>query len=316
MTPPVSSSGLLVLGMHRSGTSALVRVLDLCGADIGSRILGESAGNDAGHWEDAFAVELHDRLLSEHGSRWDEALGLPADWISGEAAAAARESIRDYIARDRARHALWAVKDPRLSLFTGLWVDAAAEAGQLLGAVLMLRHPMEVANSLAARDGIAPARGLLLWLEYTLAAAAALDAIPGVLVTYDQLMEDWRGCVQRIRRLPGGGHLHVTGKRASAVDAFLDGKLRHHAEDGSTRLPKVVREVWDELSRFAVEGELPPGAIGRLSRRIGPVRQLVHPLLAEMRVTQRKLWERVARAESPLTGSAVTRHSPISSSAT
>src|SRR6476660_8194420 len=83
-----ASSGLLVLGMHRSGTSALARVLDLCGADIGARILGESAGNEAGHWEDAFAVETHEQLLAAYGASWDAPLCLPSDWNAGEPARA------------------------------------------------------------------------------------------------------------------------------------------------------------------------------------------------------------------------------------
>ena len=113
MNPPVSSSGLLVLGMHRSGTSALARVLQLCGADIGTRLLGKSAGNEAGHWEDAFAVEVHERLLAAEGTRWDEALGLPDDWAAGEAGRAAGGEIAAYVANDRAQHRLWAVKEMR-----------------------------------------------------------------------------------------------------------------------------------------------------------------------------------------------------------
>ena len=60
-------TGLLVLGMHRSGTSALTRVLSLCGADPGARLLAAGHGNEAGHWEDAYAVEQHDRLLAAFG---------------------------------------------------------------------------------------------------------------------------------------------------------------------------------------------------------------------------------------------------------
>ena len=295
-----------MLGMHRSGTSALARVLQLCGADIGSRVLGESAGNEAGHWEDAFAVELHERLLDAHGTRWDEALGLPARWMDSDAAAAARGDIASYLAEDRARHGLWAVKDPRLSLFADLWIEAAQQVGQPVGAVLMLRHPMEVAKSLATRDGIAPGRGLVLWLDYTLAAVSALERVPGTIITYGQLLEDWRSCIQRLGGLPGGGRLRTGRQVAAEVDAFLDGGLRHHAEDGDAQLPLVVREVWNELSGVAAEGVLPPGAVKKLLRRIRPVRQLVHPLLGEMRVTQRKLWERIARAEAPLAEAAAS----------
>jgi GT2 family glycosyltransferase len=307
MIPAAPSSGLLVLGMHRSGTSALARVLDLCGADIGARLLGESAGNDSGHWEDAVAVELHERLLASLGARWDEAFGLPADWSSGEAAAAARETIRAYLEGSRSLHALWAVKDPRLSLFADLWIDAARDAGQTLGAVVMLRHPLEVANSLSARDGIAPGRGLLLWLDYTLAAVKAVEGLPCVLVTYDQLLKDWRSCATRIRDLPGGRNLEIDEATTLAVDGFLDGSRRHHRETHAARMPKIISDVWTELSGLALEGSLPAGLGDRLGGEVASVRELVHPLLGEQRLLQRQLWQRIYSSEIDLPA-ALSRH--------
>lgn len=300
-------SGLLVLGMHRSGTSALARVLDLCGADIGARILGGSAGNESGHWEDAIAVELHERLLASLGTRWDEAFGLPADWSKGEAAKAARETVGAYLEGNRSLHALWAVKDPRLSLFADLWIAGARDAGQQLGAVVMLRHPLEVANSLSARDGIAPGRGLLLWLDYTLAAVRAAEDLPCVIVTYDQLLMDWRSCVSRIRDLPGGRHLRIDEATASAVDGFLDGNRRHHREIRAASMPKIVSEAWTELSGAALEGKLPVGLGDRLAGAIAPVRELVHPLLGEQRLLQRQLWQRIYSSEVDLPA-ALSRH--------
>ena len=136
---------------------------------------------------------------------------------------------------------MWAVKDPRLSLFADLWIDVALEAGQSIGTVLMLRHPLEVAKSLAARDGIAPARGLLLWLDYTLAAVAAMERVPSVLITYGQLLDDWQACVERVQMLPGGESLRIDQKATRAVKAFLNDKLRHLSEGDTAQLPVVVR---------------------------------------------------------------------------
>ena len=125
----LQSAGVMVLGMHRSGTSALAHALQLAGADLGSRVLGASAGNERGHWEDAFAVELHERLLSRFGVRWDDVFALPQDWLRSEAAHAARQSIEGYLSANRSRHSVWVVKDPRLSQFGALWRDAGDAVG-------------------------------------------------------------------------------------------------------------------------------------------------------------------------------------------
>src|SRR5690606_18875654 len=158
---PPDSQGLLVLGMHRSGTSALARVLGLCGADLGSRVASAGAGNETGHWEDSFAVELHDRLLSQFGATWDSPFALPRGWLDSAQGAEAVAGIAGYLRGNRALHPLWASKDPRLCLFAPAWTRAADEAGMPLAAVMVLRDPAEVAGSLAARDGIARGRGLL-----------------------------------------------------------------------------------------------------------------------------------------------------------
>ncbi|MGV8941723.1 MAG: glycosyltransferase [Lysobacter sp.] len=300
MISTASSSGLLVLGMHRSGTSALTRVINLCGADIGTRILGESVGNEVGHWEDALAVELHERLFASFGTSWSDAFGLPADWASGEDAAEARKAIQGYIQGNRARHGLWAVKDPRLCLFSRLWVEGAANAGQSLGAILVLRHPLEVANSLMARDGIPLGRGLLLWLEYTESALQIAKDLPCVLITYNDLLNDWQACIERIRHLPGGGHLQVDDVIVRSVEEFLDCSRRHHKELDVAPLPHVVSETWIELSKLALEGRLSARTADGLADKVSSIRALVHPLLSEQRVVVRQLWQRVSRAEIEL----------------
>ena len=305
-TAPGTSAGLLVLGMHRSGTSALARVLGLCGADLGARVLGASAGNQTGHWEDAVAVEVHERLLAALGLRWDDPVSLPGDWLASAAGQRARAAVADYLRDDRARHALWAAKDPRLSLFADAWEQAAADQGRALSAVLLLRHPAEVARSLSVRDGIAPGRGLLLWLEYTLASLETAARLPHVVVGYDQLLADWRGVLARIAGLPGCASLASPDARAaSGVSEFLDPALRHHRAAGDDSLPGPLREAWQSL-RQCVDGthsisEVLPG----LRARLAPVRELLQPVLEESRLERRQLWERVGRAEAPVVAGAL-----------
>ena len=69
---------LLVAGMHRSGTSALTRVLDLHGVSLGSELLAAAADNRAGFWENRRVVDFHERLLGVVGSSWDELSPRPS----------------------------------------------------------------------------------------------------------------------------------------------------------------------------------------------------------------------------------------------
>ena len=297
ITQSHASCGLLVLGMHRSGTSALARVLDLCGADIGTRVLGVSAGNETGHWEDAFAVEEHERLLAAFGSRWDDPFALPAGWQETEVGRNASRSISSYVHGDRSQHHLWAVKDPRLCLFSEVWIEAARKEGQEISAVLLLRHPMEVARSLMVRDGIALGRGLLLWLEYSLAALKVAERVPTIVVSYENLLSDWKYVVEKIRTLPGGESLTFSEVASKEIEIFLDSGLRHHhvRDDG---MPQLVHEAWELLSACVGQGLINAGAAEQLAGKVASLRELLHPVLDDWRVARRQLWERIGHAEA------------------
>src|SRR5580658_5857134 len=71
---------LLVLGMHRSGTSALTRVFSLLGADLPNNMLDANPTNEAGHWESLDLMVGHDELLASAGSRWDDWRAFNPDW--------------------------------------------------------------------------------------------------------------------------------------------------------------------------------------------------------------------------------------------
>jgi len=83
--PPAKRQALVILGMHRSGTSALTRVLSLLGADLPSRLLEPRPDAVRGYWESADLVDIHDRLLKATGLAWDGVLPIPDSWWHSDA---------------------------------------------------------------------------------------------------------------------------------------------------------------------------------------------------------------------------------------
>ena len=100
-------AAVVVLGMHRSGTSALTRVLNRLGVDIGNRLLPPFAGNESGFWEHRDIIETHESLLAELGSSWDDVRPLPEDWWNFAAIAPHRQKLIDIIDRDFRDSPLW-----------------------------------------------------------------------------------------------------------------------------------------------------------------------------------------------------------------
>src|SRR4249919_4299322 len=108
--PAAGSTAILVLGMHRSGTSALTRVLNLHGVALGDNLMDPAPDNPSGFWENRDVVDMHDRLLAGLDRGWQDPRPLPRAWLRSRAAQQAEKRIAEIIDRNFAGQALWAIK--------------------------------------------------------------------------------------------------------------------------------------------------------------------------------------------------------------
>jgi hypothetical protein len=216
------------MGMHRSGTSAVARVLSLLGAALPRQLMApDAAQNPTGFWEPNGVVELNDRLLRELGSRWDDMLSarLGADerLLKPETVRAAVE-VLDQEFGDGETIVL---KDPRLSVLAPLWMRALQKTGREPAVVIVVRNPVEVAQSLARRNGFPTAKSLLMWTSYMIAAERDTRGFPRLAVHYPDLLADWRGTLDVLRtRFPWVGP--PSAKAEQEIGQFLNAELRTH----------------------------------------------------------------------------------------
>jgi hypothetical protein len=206
-----------VVGMHRSGTSIVSRLLNLLGADLGPErdLMPPKPDNPRGFWEALSVTRIHDDLLAHLGGRWDRPVLKPPDWEHGTDLEPFVDRIRGVVAShfEGARVAAW--KDPRGSLCLPLWRQVVPIAGT----VLCVRDPRDVARSLAKRDGLAPEHVAGLWLAYTLSAYLG-DASQRV-VTFEQAEQ---APLELACRLSEYADLPPpAGLVARAIEAFVDG---------------------------------------------------------------------------------------------
>jgi hypothetical protein len=285
-------TGILILGMHRSGTSAVARVVNLLGAELGSKLLKPFYGNEKGFWELQEAMAIHDRLLARFGSSWDDVRRLPEGWRKHPATLRAEAEIGELVASEFGASPLWASKDPRLCRLAPLWLRALEKCGQTPVALLVLRHPREVAESLLVRDGIAPARSYVLWLRHFLEAERATRGVRRTVVSYDELLDDWSACMQRVARELDVSWPRSYEEAAPEIAPYLDRGEKHYSADALPRVKASERDVppalmrlyeagleaarsnagWDAIVGIAAEmvpvAELFDGAIDDLGRRL------------------------------------------------
>lgn len=228
MSALTKNSALFVLGMHRSGTSALAGVLSMAGADPGPSLLPAMAEvNPKGFWEHKDIVAIHERLLDALNSSWDDERPLPAGWWRLQKVAVFRAELLAVLQRDFAASPLWLLKDPRQCRLLPLWLGILEELDIEPHFLICLRHPGEVAKSLERRDDIQAARANLLWLEHLVDSERWTRDLPRVAITYEQLLDDWRTVLQRIA-VQLSLDLSCDDTTFARIDAFLEPSLRHH----------------------------------------------------------------------------------------
>lgn len=221
---------LLVLGMHRSGTSALTRVLNLLGADISQKLMPAAQGNnETGFWEPQDIVAVHDAMLAAAGSGWDDMSSFPASFFSTGAAKGYQAKILDHLQRDFADSTMFTIKDPRVCRLVPFWLELLNRFDAAPYAVIPVRNPLEVARSLKARDGFHHARSTLIWLRHVLEAERDSRSLPRSFVTFDALLEDWRECVRKIFQdlelpLP-----EISHRFDAEIESFLSPRRRSHS---------------------------------------------------------------------------------------
>jgi len=245
----VTSQGIrpaiIVLGMHRSGTSALAGTLDHLGVDFGPTLSAGASDNELGFWEHAELVQLDEWVLQVLGASWEDACVLPAEWWKSEPVHPVRQAIADILEHDFSRSELWGLKDPRLCRLLPLWNAVLAESGCKPLYVIVFRHPRAVAASLMKRDGFPSDKSHLLWLRYNLDAEHWTRGYRRVFMGYDDLLDNWRVAAAQIQGALAVCSLVRTPSVDKNIDGFLRPDLRHH---------RVVNETVD--SGLAIDQEL------------------------------------------------------------
>jgi hypothetical protein len=228
--PQVRPVALFVLGVNRSGTSALTRVLSLCGGTLPVGLAGANSGNPSGYWEPRASHRINYAILRRHGTEWfDPTLRLQEEGVVGAAEKAA------YIAEIKAFFAtlptarLVVIKDLNITGLSGMWFEAARLAGYEVAAVNAVRHPEAVAASLAAFNRTSSELASALWLKYTLLAERNTRDVPRVFVEYTNLLDDWR---REIKRISSALAVDLNNQDEDAIDEFLRPDLHRQRHCG------------------------------------------------------------------------------------
>lgn len=311
---------LVVLGMHRTGTSALSGVLHKLGAAAPANLQWGDKNNERGYWESQRLVQLNDRILQAGGSSWNDWRQFDERGLDPAQLAAFEAEMLQAIHAEYGTAPLIAIKDPRMCRLVPLWLRVLDRLGFDVRFVLTIRNPLETALSLLARDQIPVEEGLLLWLRHTLDAAHFSRGRARCFVSFTELLDNWRATTERIATQLQVAWPVDARAAGGAVEQFLSRELRHHAyapQDITLHAGAVdwAIEAYDLLACLsAAPAPAPqqPAALEDLRVRFEEGMRAFTPLVldrdvhlqqmaARIETIERALAERTAEAEQTLT---------------
>ncbi|MBZ9849647.1 sulfotransferase [Mesorhizobium sp. CA14] len=202
-TRPAKRTCIMVLGMHRSGTSALTRAISLLGAELPKNLLGANPSNPTGHWEPQRLIELNDQMLAECGSRWDDWRAFDPNDLGTARLQFYKAEIAKIIDEEYDGASLFVLKEPRISRFVPLYAEVLERMHIDVRYTLVSRNPLAVIASLKNRDGFTAGFSSLLWLRHELDAERATRKRPRIFLSYEGLLDDWRQGIESIANTLG-----------------------------------------------------------------------------------------------------------------
>lgn len=226
---------VVVLGMHRSGTSLLTRGLQVLGVELGDNLFGGIIGNnDKGFFEDVDVNGFNVQFLQALGRDWHSLEPIRLEEFDGPAAQEFKLKAIDLLRNKIKITQCFGLKDPRIARLLPFWMSVFDHLKVRVSYIIAFRNPMSVARSLQRRDGFDLEKGYFLWQEHMLGSLGCTAGCERLVVEYDRLIADPAHELQRIASVFNLAFDPMSQEFSEYKIEFLDRSLRHteyQAED-------------------------------------------------------------------------------------
>ncbi|PKN92541.1 MAG: hypothetical protein CVU44_15520 [Chloroflexi bacterium HGW-Chloroflexi-6] len=278
-----SNKLVVVLGMHRSGTSVVTRGLRVLGVDLGNDFLPDKDDNPKGFWEDSDLNALNIEILNAVGNHWHYLAQVTRSDIDTLHKKGYFLRAVELLREKTSKAIVFGFKDPRVAKLLYFWKDVFAHCKLEVGYVLTIRHPLSVVKSLAERDGFDHEKSYFMWLEHVISSLSNSENCNRVLIDYDLLMQSPDRELNKIAKELG---LSVNQSELQKyATEFLDDSLRHTIYSPNDLLldvacPPLVHEVYSALFNVATgEAALDEAIQSKVSQWEAELERLKVPLV-------------------------------------
>ncbi len=250
---------VFVLGMHRTGTSAVTRILMDLGCALPGHQVPASDDNPMGYWEPREIVETHDEFVHAIGRTWSDPRPLADETFRRAAAKDATKRLTQAMKKPIESRAKWVIKDPRMCRLLPLWKPIFSKLGSDAQMLFVIRSPLAVAASLAKRDRFEKEKSLLLWLRHYLESEYLTRYLPRCWISFEKLTSaTTQEILDPIRNALGMSA--ITGSILDEAGRSFDDSLVHHRWDPEKTQDELsaypwVAKAWKALALLGTDEE-------------------------------------------------------------
>jgi len=246
---------IVVLGMHRSGTSVMTRALQILGVELGDNLMAPIENNNSkGFFEDNDLVALNEKMLAELHNGWFCTTSISQADVQHLHENGYFDQAVEFLRNKVGSHPLFGMKDPRVAKLLPFWRAVFEHCQFEVSYILAVRNPRSVVKSLEKRDGLEIIQSYFLWFEYVISSLAFSEGCRRILVDYDLFMASPSNEIDRISKDLG---LAIDQEnRQLFLSEFLDHELRHTVYDAGDLqndplCDPLICETYAELMQVA-----------------------------------------------------------------
>jgi len=252
---------ILVVGMHRSGTSLCSHLLSALGVDMADNIPGPGAtspvpSNPRGHWERWEIVEFHDRILGLFNRGYSGGFhdfALPVAWWADPRVVEIRREILAFLEK-RMGNVYFGFKDPRTVRLMPVWHQIFKELKLAPKVVLCLRNPAQIARSLNARDGLDPEIGEYRWLVHMIDFFRYSSNLDFCTVEYEEWFNNPLANIEKLQKFLDLQWQQSEADLGLVLSGIIDSSARHDDSDRREASQPLVRTLYKLAGRAGQDG--------------------------------------------------------------
>ncbi|MDI1298761.1 hypothetical protein, partial [Methylotenera sp.] len=254
---PQAKRLIVVLGMHRSGTSVITRALNVLGVELGDKLLPPVVGdNDKGYFEDADINILNIEILQSLGLDWHSLTPISSVDVNQLKEKGYFLRAIDLLRNKTSNSDLFGIKDPRVTKLLPFWQAVFKQSSFDVSYLMVIRNPLSVAKSLSKRSNFSHERTYLLWLSHILTALNSIkNENKEVFIDYDNFLES---PIKNIDYISSTLKLTIIPHELEVYNnSFLEPSLRHSKYNINelkldSACPPLAFEVYSQLLDYAV----------------------------------------------------------------